>query len=186
MADDKIDKVLRESGWPHAGGTALDVISRLYRLTTYLERRLGLLYRTFGLNRGEADVLGALLRAENRSMSPSILSENLMCSAGAMTNRLDRLEDAGYIERVDDPDDRRGTRLKITRSGKAAIERAIAERNRLDADLLPGLSGADRRALVGLLRRTLVEFERETPAAQPAVATRSARSRRGAVSGARH
>jgi DNA-binding MarR family transcriptional regulator len=173
MAEDKIDRILRESGSPHDGGTALEVISRLYRLTAHVERRLASLYRRFGLNRGEVDVLGALLRAGNRFLTPSVLSDNLMCSAGAMTNRLDRLEQAGYIERADDPDDRRGTRLKITRSGKTTIERVIAERDRLDAELLPGLSTADRRALVGLLRRTLVEFEREeNPLARPVLAAR--------------
>jgi DNA-binding MarR family transcriptional regulator len=76
-----------------------------------------------------------------------------------MTNRLDRLEADGLIERSRDPDDRRGTRIGITKAGRQRIRAASAEREKIEAALVPGISAAERRTLVGLLRKMLVAYE---------------------------
>jgi DNA-binding MarR family transcriptional regulator len=49
----------------------------------------------------------------------------MMLSSGGTTKRLDRLETAGYIERIRDPDDRRGTLIRLTTEGLETIHRSL-------------------------------------------------------------
>jgi DNA-binding MarR family transcriptional regulator len=82
-----------------------------------------------------------------------------------MTNRLDGLEKAGLIRREHAKDDRRSILLSLTKKGREATQRANAARESISAKLLPGLSVKDRKALVAILRRMLVEFEASSKSA---------------------
>jgi DNA-binding MarR family transcriptional regulator len=164
MADDSVDRIRAETGRTRDDSSAVEVLSRLYRLMAHIDPRVNELFSAFDLTRGEAAVLGALARSDEPSLTPGRLASLLLCSSGAMTNRLDRLEDDGLIVRTPDPGDRRGTRIAITRSGRARVRAATAERERRDPDLIPGLSPSERRTLVDLLRKLLVAYEeQETP-----------------------
>jgi DNA-binding MarR family transcriptional regulator len=164
---DHIDRILREAGMGTDGSTAVEALSRVYRLLNYIERELSNIYGRYGLNRGEADVLGALARSPQAALLPTQLSNTLMCSSGAMTNRLDRLEESGFIKRTHDREDRRAVRIALTASGKTVIERANAERDAADAKLVPGLKKAERRELVALLRKMLAAYEAAEAAEAP-------------------
>ena len=48
-----------------------------------------------------------------------------MLSSGGMTKRLDRLVQAGLVERRPDPADRRGTLVRLSRRGKTTIDKAV-------------------------------------------------------------
>jgi DNA-binding MarR family transcriptional regulator len=65
-----------------------------------------------GLNRTDLRALGIAMRGGG--MSPSTLADAAGLSRSAMTTALDRLEQAGYIRRVPDPDDRRGLCIEST------------------------------------------------------------------------
>ncbi len=82
-----------------------------------------------------------------------------MLSSGGMTKRLDRLDEAGLVERRPDPADRRGTLVRLTRRGKTLIDKAVVTHSRNEERLLASLSPADRRALDGLLRKLLAGLE---------------------------
>jgi DNA-binding MarR family transcriptional regulator len=76
---------------------------------------------------------------------------------------VDRLEDAGLVERRADPADRRARRLHLTARSREKLARL---RERLDAlvdELLAGLSGAERDEFVRLLSvvRTNLATQRE-------------------------
>ena len=53
--------------------------------------------------------------------SPGQLARWAELSSGAMTNRLDRLEEAGLVRRVPDPDDRRGVLVELTDAGPGRL-----------------------------------------------------------------
>jgi DNA-binding MarR family transcriptional regulator len=76
-----------------------------------------------------------------------------------MTKRLDRLSEAGLVERRLDPDDRRGTLIRLTRRGKATIDKAIEAHVANEEDLLRPLSPAQRRSLNELLGKLLADLE---------------------------
>lgn len=72
----------------------------------------------------EYSVLRLLQRPEGRSLTPTQLAEEIVCTSGAMTKLVDRLERAGLVERMPDPDDRRGVRVQITDEGDRAANEA--------------------------------------------------------------
>jgi DNA-binding MarR family transcriptional regulator len=65
-----------------------------------------------GLNRTDMRCIDALSR--EGSMTAGRLAEETGLSTGAMTTALDRLEAAGYAQRVRDPDDRRRVVVELT------------------------------------------------------------------------
>jgi DNA-binding MarR family transcriptional regulator len=75
-----------------------------------------------------------------------------------MTNRLDRMEEAGLIRRLPDPNDRRGTLVEPTEEGHAAWNTTVgaqAIREKLVADTL---TEAEREELHRLLRKLMQAF----------------------------
>jgi DNA-binding MarR family transcriptional regulator len=76
-----------------------------------------------------------------------------------MTKRLDRLTDAGLVERRPDPGDRRGTLVRLTGRGKAVVDEAAGAHVANEERLLSALTPAERRALDGLLRKLLASLE---------------------------
>ena len=63
------------------------------------------------------------LRRQERSRDGSALGRNPV--AVERIKRLDRMEEAGLIERRPDPNDRRGTLVRLTRRGENLIDRAV-------------------------------------------------------------
>src|ERR687887_109055 len=71
----------------------------------------------------------------------------------------ERLVAAGLVERRPDPDDRRGTRVRLTRRGRAVFDRALEAHLQNEERVLGTLKRADRRELDRLLRQLLEELE---------------------------
>ncbi len=160
---DKMDRILSDAGLPQADESTTEAVSRLFQVTNHIERLLGLRYAEVGLDRAQVDVLAVLQRSEE-PLTPTQVASRLLCSSGAMTNRLDRLETAGYIRRLRTSDDRRTIQLLLTQEGRAAVTRANASREAAGPELLPTLDAQDRRQLVGLLRKMLIGFEADSTA----------------------
>lgn len=138
----------------------LGILGRLVRLGAHLELRLNALAESHGLTRGLIDVLSALRRAgAPYQQSPTELFSTLMVSSGCMTHRLDRLEEEGLVERLRDPEDRRGLLVGLTPKGHALIDRLLPDLIAVLGGLPAVLNGRDRRQLSDLLRRTLAMIE---------------------------
>jgi len=82
-----------------------------------------------------------------------------MLSSGGTTKRLDRLAEAGLVERRPDPADRRGILVRLTRKGKSVIDRAMVAHLANQERLLAPLDADQRRALEDLLRTLLLGLE---------------------------
>ena len=91
--------------------------------------------------------------------TPTALYRACMLSSGAMTNRLDRLEGAGLVSRVPDPEDRRGILVGLTARGLEVVDEAIAAVWATQAQLVAGLTEAEREHLSALLRALLLTLE---------------------------
>ena len=72
-----------------------------------------------------------------------------MLSSGGMTKRLDRLADAGLVERTPDPNDRRGTLVRLTGRGKAMIDTLLPIHLTNEQRLLASLSPAPSTSCCG-------------------------------------
>ncbi|ONH24549.1 MarR family winged helix-turn-helix transcriptional regulator [Pseudofrankia asymbiotica] len=112
--------------------------------------------RRHGLTAGEFDVLATLRQSGPPcTLIPSQLSALLMMSRAGMTNRLDRLEAAGLIERTLDPADRRSFRVRLTDRGRGVIDAAVTEHAQIVSRFTTVLSPDQRRGLDEALRTLL-------------------------------
>jgi DNA-binding MarR family transcriptional regulator len=132
----------------------------LGRLTEAAERvmrdHLNPLFAEAGLQPGEFDVLATVRRSgEPYILSPTQLYESAMISSGGMTNRIDRLEKAGLIERRLDPDDRRGRLIALTTAGRRLIDELIVRHVANEERVLSVLTIGEQRKLNGLLRKLI-------------------------------
>lgn len=157
-APDAVDAVV--SAWqrerPDLDLTAIAVVGRLGRVNLLLGPAQEQVFGEFGLQRGEFDVLAALRRSgAPYALSPSRLSDLLMLSRAGMTNRLDRLESAGMIERSLDRADRRSFQIRLTDQGYATVDAAMARHTANVTNLLAGLTPRELTTLDALARKLL-------------------------------
>jgi DNA-binding MarR family transcriptional regulator len=136
------------------------IVERIQKLQRYLDRAMNETLAEFELDRGEWWLLGALRRSgPPYRKSPGKLAEDIGLSSGAMTNRLDRLEQAGLIRRLPDPDDRRALQVELTDAGWQAWQDTVGAQARKEALVASALDPEEKEALNNLLRRLMLEFE---------------------------
>ncbi len=162
-ADDHVDEILAQ--WrrerPDLDVAPLGLYGRLFRVVHLSDDTLAKGLTQYGLQPGWFDLLAALRRAgAPYELNPTQLMRATLLSSSGMTKRLDRMEAAGMVERRPDPNDRRGTLVRLTRRGKSVIDRAVETHVANEERLLGALSPADRRTLDRLLKNLLIELER--------------------------
>ena len=128
---DQVDQLLRD--WnaeiPGLDYTALGVVVRIQLLGKLMQRSAEQALRPLKLKLWEYDVLSALRRKGKPYEQPATeLARLTMLTSGAMTNRIDRLEAKGLVERTTDPHDRRGVNVRLTKRGLRTIDQAIQTR----------------------------------------------------------
>jgi DNA-binding MarR family transcriptional regulator len=80
-----------------------------------------------------------------------------------MVALVDQLETAGLAKRRPRPTDRRAREVVITPKGRRVLERARRLAMEVEDDVLRGLSGAERRQMLALLRRALESAPPQSP-----------------------
>ena len=134
----------------------VEVFSRIGRLARLLDRVRREAFSAHRIESWEFDVLAALRREGHPyQLSPGALLRQTLVTSGTMTNRVDRLAERGLVERSPDPSDRRGVLVRLTAPGKTAVDGAFESLLASEADLLSGLSEADRAHLATLLRHLM-------------------------------
>jgi DNA-binding MarR family transcriptional regulator len=103
-------------------------------------------------------VLTNLMLGGDTPRSPSELASTLMVTTGAMTNVLDRLEEAGLTRRLRNPADRRSVIVEATDAGVSLWYAAVNELGAQEASVVSVLTASEQRQLNGLLRKLLAGF----------------------------
>ena len=111
-----------------------------------------------GITWRDWQVLTNLMLGGDTPRSPSELASTLMVTTGAMTNVLDRLEEAGLTRRVRNPADRRSVIVEATDDGVALWYAAVNELGESEAGVVAVLSASEQRQLNSLLRKLLAGF----------------------------
>ena len=167
---DEIDRIVAE--WsqtrPDLDVSPTHTLQRITRAALLQGTSFAEVFARYGVSFGEYLVLAALRRAgPPYRMNPTTLFNSVILSSGAMTNRLDRLEEMGLVERLPDPTDRRGRLVALTDAGRELVDSAVVEHLANEERLLSGLDTEEREQLAGLLRKLLVSqpFRELDPAA---------------------
>lgn len=108
-----------------------------------------------GLSPAQAHALQAITPDQPLAMSE--LAGRLRCDASNVTGLADRLEDAGLVERRQDPHDRRRKNLVLTDHGRALRDELTAALNRPPDDVAAAIDQRETQ-----LRRTLSAVVAET------------------------
>lgn len=171
--DDRVDELIRE--WrehrPELDFSPFELVSRLTRASHYLQSKLDEIAAAYGLSHtGDLDVLASLDRAgPPYERTPSQLAHLQLMTAGGMTVRLNRLQQAGLVDRRPNPNDGRGVLVRLTQMGREVIDDALPTILEAQAGTVSVLDQPKQDLLATLLRELLVGLG-DTPAFRPAVA----------------
>jgi DNA-binding MarR family transcriptional regulator len=162
VATDSVDRIIQ--AWaerdPRLDASPLEVVGRLLLCAAHLERAIVAALRPFGLSFGDFDVLNTLRRrGDDEGTNPRDLTQSSLITSGAMTSRLDRLEQAGLIERKPDPADRRGVLVQLTEQGERLAEESLHAVIAADEDFLEPLSSRQRDSVAAALKQLLLHSE---------------------------
>ncbi|WP_419766402.1 MAG: MarR family winged helix-turn-helix transcriptional regulator [Arcobacter sp.] len=82
-----------------------------------------------GITNIELDVLASLVMGggDDYTLSPTQLYDRLLFSSGGMTKVLKRLEDKGYIIRLENSGDKRSKLVRLTSKGKETSTRVLKD-----------------------------------------------------------
>ncbi|MFI1798913.1 MarR family winged helix-turn-helix transcriptional regulator [Streptomyces sp. NPDC020379] len=160
--EDEVDRLV--SAWrrerPDLDVEPLEVLSRVSRLARHLDRARRLVFAEHQLEPWEFDVLTSLRRAgDPYQLSPGQLLTQTLVTSGTMTNRIDRLAKRGLVERLPDPNDRRGVLVRLTAEGRDHADEALAGLLAQERAILARLPGGQRRELADLLRQLTAPFD---------------------------
>lgn len=130
------------------------VFGRLHRLADQTRAALIAGYAPFGLGEGEFDVMAALRRApDGCELAPGEIARYTMVTTGAVSKRLDRLEEAGLVVRRSSASDGRSKVVGLTRAGRELIDEAFTAHIAREHRLLEPLSAQERDQLAALLEK---------------------------------
>lgn len=158
--DDAVDAIVEQ--WrrerPDLDHRPVAVIGRLSRLSRLVDRRLAANFERHGIEAWTYDVLATLRRSgPPYELTAGQLVRSSMVTTGAITNRIDRLEARGLVERAGAPD-RRRVLVRLTPAGRALVDEVIETHLATERDLLSTLGARERDHLADVLRRLLVDL----------------------------
>jgi DNA-binding MarR family transcriptional regulator len=164
--EDAVDQILAqwERERPDLDCSPMGIVGRISQLQREVHMAQRATFARHGLDVPSFDVLAALRRAgPPYQLTPTSLMRTALVTSGAITQRLDRLEEKGLITRTRSETDGRAVVVTLTRAGRDALDAVLPDHLETERNLLEGLSDEDREQLAGLLRRFLVSLGRVPP-----------------------
>jgi DNA-binding MarR family transcriptional regulator len=164
MNKDRIDIILEE--WqqelPQLDTSAIGIIGRVLRIARLLEKHRESILVEYGLNVWSFDVLATLRRqGQPFRLKPTELYSLLMLSSGAMTNRIDRLEQDGIVTRVRDAEDRRSVMVQLTPKGIQLADTVMPILFEKEKQVLSQFTADEVQLSIPLLRKLLMLLEQD-------------------------
>lgn len=139
-----------EDLWP------VQLFGRVQRLAVTVEKSVKSCAARHGLDPGEFDVLTTLQRSgPPYALTAGTFLKASMVSSGTITNRIDKMESKGLVERVRDGGDRRTVRIHLTEHGHEVTRAVFADHLANYARLLADVDPAVVEKSAGALRSVL-------------------------------
>lgn len=128
-----------------------------------LRRRFDARARSLGVTRAQWQVLLSLSR--NEGINQAGLADRLEVENITLCRMIDRLSEAGLVERRADPTDRRVWRLHLTGQARPLLDKMLAVGAEVTSEAFAGLTSGDQERMADLL-----DIVRANLSARPPVA----------------
>jgi DNA-binding MarR family transcriptional regulator len=138
-----------------SGDERVMLFGLLFETNARLSRSLGTqLEEACGLPLPWFDVLLQLRRAPEGRLKMNQIADATVHSSGGTTRLIDRVEAAGYVQRMNCPNDRRAIHVAITESGNLKLNEALeAHLGHLQIQMAERLDADERATLASLLTK---------------------------------
>jgi DNA-binding MarR family transcriptional regulator len=160
---DAVDEITQQ--WarerPDMPVDSIGVVARILRIAKLItdERRRTL--AALDIDSATFDLLATLRRSGTPyRMNPTELAEACLVSGGAISQRVTRAEDAGFVRTRRTESGRRTLEVELTARGHLAIERDIEAMIGRERELISHMPAEDRDRLADLLRQLLAGMQR--------------------------
>lgn len=151
---------------PGVDVSSIAIVTPLWRLASRLEAARKAALAPYDLDQSALDVLGTLRRSgPPYRLTVGELTLRTRVTTGATTQRVSRLEDAGFVRRVREKPDRRTVYVELTPRGSERLDEIFADVIAADEAVLAPLGPADRETLERILRDWLraADLDRSSP-----------------------
>ncbi|WP_216389152.1 MarR family winged helix-turn-helix transcriptional regulator [Arcanobacterium phocae] len=158
---DDVDAII--TAWqdqcPELDTAPFAIFSRLLRLTRHIERMRKTVFARNGLETWEFEMLAALRRTSNHTLTAGQLMKETLVSSGTVTNRLDRMAAKELLVRQSGEHDGRVVYVQATELGLSLIDGAVEDLLHTEAQILEQFSAAESDEAAAYMRRLLHSFE---------------------------
>jgi DNA-binding MarR family transcriptional regulator len=159
---DGVDAI--EEAWrrerPDVDSTSISIVTRIWRLGRFLDRGRAQALARLGTDPTTLDALATLRRAgAPYRLTAGEMARRSLVTPGAVSQRLDKLEQEGLVRREADKKDGRVVHVQLTARGRDLVDNMFVGIMEQEQALLAPFSRQERKALASLLRRWLSWFE---------------------------
>jgi DNA-binding MarR family transcriptional regulator len=133
---------------------SIEIITPVWRIAKVLadDRRRTL--AALGVDPSTLDLLSVIRRSgQPYELTTREIARRTLITAGAVSQRVARAEDAGLVERAPSAASRRAVSVRLTEAGHALIEATVRRLLEHEADLIGTLTPAERADLTGVLAK---------------------------------
>ena len=161
-ASDRVDSIVTE--WeeqrPDFDARPLAIFSRLLRLDRHIDHLRRTIFADHGLEGWAFEMVTELRRSpDSHQLTAGQLMQKTLVSSGTITNRIDRLEESGFVRRVHDPSDGRVVIVRLTDEGLKVADEAMAALLEKQRELLAPYTSKDLATVTEFLRSMLADLD---------------------------
>jgi len=149
MGNKKIDR----GGYKSDLNSDEKVLMAVIRTAELLKKRMGAIFRNYGLTFSQYNVLRILDATSHGKRTISVVSRIMLVSGANMTGVAKRLEKSGFLIRRGDANDERIKILEITPKGKETLNNIYHEKNEVLKKYMSGVSINDKEELLAKFRQ---------------------------------
>lgn len=132
------------------------IVGRILHLQEDILQAVNSALASHGLRYTDYAVLATLrVAGEPYRMSPSRLKATMLFTSGGVSNLLRRVEKKGFVRRLADPADGRGTLVELTRKGFDLVEAAMVDHAAVERRLCAMLNDDEKELMAALLSRMI-------------------------------
>jgi DNA-binding MarR family transcriptional regulator len=129
------------------------LVAKIHQITNRLFKQMLKEYGIKELNPGQGRILFALWQKDNVPIHE--LSKKTQLTKSTLTTMLDRLQKKGFLKRMDDENDRRITKVKLSEKSKKFQEKYVAVSKKMTDVFYGTLTEEEIDQFEGYLRRIL-------------------------------